>query len=123
MNSQNLKQNLSLENSLVNSLESIALKETALACIINTEGDNVQAIVDNFVNLSTEEVLDLHERIYRKLRIPLEEQILLQSKLEAILDLLKDRHTFKNLNETIIRKTDHEVLVIIQCGFEIYNIL
>ncbi|GAB6139120.1 hypothetical protein [Halanaerobaculum tunisiense] len=79
------------DQSLVDLLESIALEETALAHVENAEGEKLQAIVTGLLNndLTVQEVLDLQDSVDDTLKTTVKKQMLLQFKLEDILDSLE----------------------------------
>ena len=76
------------EEALTDLLESIALEETALAHFINAEAEKVQAIGALLEDgqISAQEAVDLQENIAKVMRTPIKKQMLLQFKLEDILD-------------------------------------
>ncbi|GAB6139119.1 hypothetical protein [Halanaerobaculum tunisiense] len=78
------------EESLTDLLESIALEETALAHVENAEAEKIQAIVADFPNLSVEEILDLQDSVDDTLKTTVKKQMLLQFKLEDVLDFKED---------------------------------
>lgn len=77
-----------LKGSIVDLLESIALEEAALAHFINAEAEKVQSIskmIDKD-KICFKEILLLQKSIAKSLRLPIKKQILLQFKLEDILE-------------------------------------
>ena len=80
------------EEALTDLLESIALEETALAHILNAEGEKIQAIVGQIEDgeLTPDEAIEQQETIMRMLRMPIKQQMLLQFKLEDVLDFKEE---------------------------------
>ena len=80
------------QEALVDLLVSIALEETGLAHIINAEGEKIQAVAGLLENqqISPEEAIDQQEAISKTLRMPIKKQMLLQFKLEDVLDALEE---------------------------------
>lgn len=76
------------EEALVDLLESIALEETALAHIINAEGEKIQAIAKKLEEGTIEpaEAIEFQKVINKILRTPIKQQMLLQFKLEDVLE-------------------------------------
>lgn len=76
------------EEALTDLLESIALEETALAHILNAEGEKIQAIAEFFSlgEITADELLELQDSVRKTLRLPIKKEILLQFKLEDVLD-------------------------------------
>ncbi|MCK8823779.1 hypothetical protein [Fuchsiella alkaliacetigena] len=79
------------EESLIDLLESIALEETALAHILNAEGEKIQAIAGMMEEgtITSEGAIEQQEAIMKMLRMPIKKQMLLQFKLEDVLDSLE----------------------------------
>jgi hypothetical protein len=69
-------------------LVSIALEETALAHIINAEGEKIQAVSTMMENgtMTPDEVVEFQESINRIMQTAIKMQMLLQFKLENTLD-------------------------------------
>lgn len=80
------------EEALTDLLESIALEEVALAHIINAEGEKIQAIAQMMLagELEPEEAIEQQEAVMKMLRMPIKKQMLLQFKLEDVLDFLEE---------------------------------
>ncbi|GAB6139118.1 hypothetical protein [Halanaerobaculum tunisiense] len=78
------------EESLTDLLESIALEETALAHVENAEAEKIQAIVGDFDNLTVQQILDLQDSVDDTLKTTVKKQMLLQFKLEDVLDSKED---------------------------------
>ncbi|MCK8823777.1 hypothetical protein [Fuchsiella alkaliacetigena] len=80
------------EEALTDLLESIALEETALAHILNAEGKKIQAIAGMMEEgtITSEEAIEQQEAIIRMLRMPIKKQMLLQFKLEDVLDFKEE---------------------------------
>jgi len=87
-----------LEGSIIDLLESVALEEAALAHFINAEAEKMQSIARLIKKgkISFKEVLKFQEKTAKMMRIPVKKQILLQFKLEDILDLKKDKEGKKD---------------------------
>lgn len=79
------------EEALTDLLESIALEETALAHILNAEGEKIQVIAQMIADgeIDSEDAIEQQETIMRMLRMPIKQQMLLQFKLEDVLDALE----------------------------------
>lgn len=88
-------------------LESIALEETALAHLINAEAEKIQWAVGTLENqertendgLTFEEVLAIQDAVVRVMRSAIKFQMLLQFKLEDVLDLIDDNNNNDNNND------------------------
>ena len=80
------------EEALTDLLESIALEEMALAHIMNAEGEKIQAIAGMMEDgtITGEEAIEQQETIMRVLRMPIKQQMLLQFKLEDVLDFKEE---------------------------------
>ena len=80
------------EQSLTDLLESIALEEVGLAHILNAEGEKIQALAQMMEaqELELEEAIEQQETIMRVLRMPIKQQMLLQFKLEDVLDFKEE---------------------------------
>ena len=78
----------SLEESITDLLESIALEEASLAHYINAEAEKIQAINKSIDKgkICFEDTLKLQKSITKAMRMPIKKQILLQFKLEDIID-------------------------------------
>ncbi len=77
-----------LKKSLTDLLESIALEEVALAHFVNAEAEKIQAITKSIEEnkLCPEDIIKLQESIAKSMRMPIKQQMLLQFKLEDILN-------------------------------------
>ncbi len=85
------------EQSLVDILESIALEETALAHYVNAEAEKVQCMVDMMYKdkMDYEKAMKFQKQIEKNMRLPIKKEILLQFKLEDVLEAKekkKDHH-------------------------------
>ena len=80
------------KQALTDLLESIALEETALAHILNAEGEKIQEINKKFCELTTKQILELQESVRKTLRLPIKKEILLQFKLEDVLEYKSKLH-------------------------------
>ncbi len=76
------------KEALTDLLESIALEETALAHLINAEAEKLQSIVCLIKKgeISLERVLELQKGVSKVMRTTIKKEILLQFKLEDVLD-------------------------------------
>lgn len=76
---------------IIDLLESIALEETALAHIINAEGEKIQAIKAGMDEgkYSTNEVIDLQHSVTDVMNTVIKKEMLLEFKLENIFDFSK----------------------------------
>ena len=80
------------EEALTDLLVSIALEETALAHIINAEGEKIQAIAQMMEDedISPEDAIEMQQEVSRMMRMPIKKQMLLQFKLEDVLDFKEE---------------------------------
>ena len=79
----------SQDEALTDILESIALEEAALAHLINAEAEKLQKfgqLICERKNIKTKEIIEFQQALARVMRIPIKKQLLLQFKLEDILD-------------------------------------
>ena len=84
--------NLSREEVINLLLASIAFEELGLAHIINAEAEKIQAAVGTLPNIeltatTISELLDVNQSVNRTLKTALKTQMLLQFKLEDVLDI------------------------------------
>ena len=91
------------EEALTDLLVSIALEETGLAHIINAEGEKIQAVAELLENqdISPEEAIEQQEAISKGLREPIKQQILLQFKLEDVLDFKEELEINNEVNDEV----------------------
>ena len=91
------------EEALTDLLVSIALEETGLAHILNAEGEKIQAVAELLENqdISPEEAIEQQEAISKGLREPIKQQILLQFKLEDVLDFKEDLEINDEINNDV----------------------
>ena len=94
-------------------LASIGLEELGLAHILNAEGEKIQCVTENGCSSTIQTILDTNDSVDKTLRSVIMTQILLQFKLEDILDLLPTINIFSNTatvegfyNETEYTSTD-----------------
>lgn len=80
-------------------LASVAFEELGLAHIINAEAEKIQYLLGTLETTSKnqskptlDDLLDLNKSVERTLRTVIKNQMLLQFKLEDILDIPKDNH-------------------------------
>lgn len=80
------------EESLTDLLESIALEETALAHFTNAEAEKMQVIAEKLKagEVDHKEVMDFQKSVSKVLRNSMKKQMLLQFKLEEVLEAKKD---------------------------------
>lgn len=78
------------EQAYTNILESIALEETALAHIINAEGEKIQASVAMLYNgtMNATEVIDFQVNVSNVMKTLIKMQMLLQFKLEETVNAI-----------------------------------
>jgi len=62
-------------------IESVALQETALSHILNAEGEKMQAII-GLPNVTSEQLMELNESVYKLLNSVTRLEMMFQSKLE-----------------------------------------
>lgn len=76
------------EESLTDLLESIALEETALAHFVNAEAQKVQTIAKMMEegDIDSDEALEFQKGVSKVIRGSIKKQMLLQFKLEDVLD-------------------------------------
>ena len=75
------------KQSLTNLLESIALEETALAHIINAEGEKIQAVACKIGHgMDPCDIIEFQKSVTDVLKTTIKMQMLLQFKLENVLD-------------------------------------
>lgn len=77
-------------------LASIALEELGLAHIINAEGEKIQEVIGN--NPCVEDLLDIDRSVDKTLQNVIKKEMLLQFKLENVLDLIDKTECFNNNN-------------------------
>lgn len=75
-------------------LASIGLEELGLAHIINAEGEKIQAAIGLATSLP--DLIAIDESVEKTLRTVIKNQMLLQFKLEDVLDLLPGINIFSN---------------------------
>lgn len=74
-------------NEVINMLlSSIALEEIGLSHIMNAEGEKIQRML-KFDNITMVELLQVNRSVERMLRTILKNQMMLQFKLEDVIDL------------------------------------
>ncbi|WP_408955246.1 hypothetical protein [Natroniella sp. ANB-PHB2] len=80
------------EEALTDLLVSIALEETALAHFMNAEAEKIQAVAQMMEEgeMTPEEVLDFQRSVSKVMRTPIKKEMLLQFKLEDVLDFLEE---------------------------------
>ena len=80
------------EEALTDLLESIALEETAIAHLINAEAEKVQSMAKMMDKgkICFEDVIKFQKNMAKMMRNPIKKQILLQFKLEDILEFKED---------------------------------
>ncbi|MCK8826733.1 hypothetical protein MWH25_03110 [Natroniella acetigena] len=76
------------EEALTDLLESIALEETALAHFMNAEAEKVQAIAGMMEDgtVGPVQAIELQKSVAKVMRTPIKKQMLLQFKLEDVLE-------------------------------------
>ena len=91
------------EEALTDLLVSIALEETGLAHIINAEGEKIQAVAGLLEDqeISPEEAIEQQKAISKGLREPIKQQILLQFKLEDVLDFKEELELNNEVNDEV----------------------
>ncbi len=87
--------------SLTDLLESIALEEVSLAHYVNAEAEKIQAVVKLMEkeNFCLNKIIEFQESVTRAMRIPIKKELLLQFKLEDILDFKREHHKKKSPEE------------------------
>ena len=79
----------SREKAITNIIQSVALQETALAHMLNAEGEKMQAIINGH-HVSTEELFELNKSVERFVNSVTRLEMMLQAKLELFDLELKD---------------------------------
>ncbi|MNC50901.1 hypothetical protein D3C75_1001690 [compost metagenome] len=77
---------LTRQESITLLLSSIALEEIALSHILNAEGEKIQRLLQNEA-VTLDDMLHINRSVERTLRNIIKNQMLLQMKLEDVLDL------------------------------------
>ena len=88
---------ISLEQALANVIESIALEETALSHILNSQGEILQKTKQDA--MSTDELVSVNESVNSIIKNVVKLQMLLQFKLEDTEELLKSIMDFNENSE------------------------
>ncbi|QGU00172.1 hypothetical protein SYNTR_1578 [Candidatus Syntrophocurvum alkaliphilum] len=80
------------EQALIDLLESIAVEETALAHLINAEAEKVQVIAEMLLTqqVDTNGTINFQKSINRMMQTIIKKEIILQFKLENVLDAMKE---------------------------------
>ena len=80
------------EEALTDLLESIALEESALAHFINAEAEKAQSLAKMMGKgkICFEDVIEFQKNMSKTMRNPIKKQILLQFKLEDILEFKEE---------------------------------
>lgn len=87
---------LTRQDSITLLLSSIALEEIALSHILNAEGEKIQRLLQNEA-VTLDDMLQVNRSVERTLRNIIKNQMLLQMKLEDVLDL--ENRTSREENE------------------------
>lgn len=87
---------LTRQDSITLLLSSIALEEIALSHILNAEGEKIQRLLQNEA-VTLDDMLQVNRSVERTLRNIIKNQMLLQMKLEDVLDL--EHRTSQEENE------------------------
>ena len=69
------------DQAITDLIESVALQETALSHILNAEGEKMQAII-GLPNVTSEQLMELNESVYKLLNSVTRLEMMFQSKLE-----------------------------------------
>lgn len=77
-------------------LSSIALEELGLAHIINAEGEKVQEVLGN--HPCFDEIIEIDKNVNKTLQNVIKKEMLLQFKLENVLDLIDKTDCFNECN-------------------------
>ncbi len=86
------------EQALTDLLVSIALEEAALAHLINAEAEKVQLLTGETptVQFDVDDLINVNESVRGVVIIAIKMQMLLQFKLERILDFIPNINVFEN---------------------------
>ncbi|MTI81688.1 MAG: hypothetical protein FH758_12575 [Firmicutes bacterium] len=76
------------KGSIVDIIESIALEETALAALINSEAEKVQAFAECLDCDHMSDIIDFQKSVSGVVQNAIKMQMLLQFKLEDVIDLI-----------------------------------
>ena len=86
MGAPKFDENLTREIVINNLLQSIAMEEYALSHLVNAEGEKIQEYVDK-IEFDPDQVIEFQKSVAKIVRVGLKYQMLLQFKLEDVLEI------------------------------------
>jgi hypothetical protein len=117
--------NRTQEQAYVDIITSISLEEASLAHIINAEAEKIQAITGLMQEgqVSPNEVINFQNAIERNIRTTIKMQMLLEFKLENILNVLDevDITTFENIGSVTGSYNDDDFIDTDNAYYHIVN--
>lgn len=90
MSMPELPEGKDFKDALVDLLESIALEEVSLAHFVNAEAEKIQKAAKD-KKMTSEEMIEFQKNISKTMRTTIKKEMLLQFKLEDILDFKRKR--------------------------------
>ena len=67
-------------------IQSVALQETALSHMLNAEGEKMQAIINNYDDITPEQLMELNESVIKMINAVTRLEMMFQAKLELFSD-------------------------------------
>lgn len=87
-------------------LASIAMEEISLSHILNAEGEKIQRFLQK-ENVSLDEMLQINRSVERMMRSVIKNQMLLQFKLEDVLNMEEDDSEIENEHDGETERDEH----------------